>query len=360
MLSIKLLQSGLEDLKNITRADFYLCDSEGDILIDTAGKGDSDRELIEGFISSSAESQNIKGAYYQKIIIDSDTTFVLVVYAAGNDGYMLSRIAASEIIHLVGAHKGKQDKEEFYRDLLLDNILPADIERRIKSLKLKDGVMRTVYSIMLEDDFIEPAMELLKNIFPDSKEDVILHMDDNRITIIKSFDGDEIEDEILANAELIVSMINTELMAKVKVTYGRKTREFRGLSELYRESVMALEVVNIFYEERNVASYTSLGIGRLIHQLPRGLCNLFLNEVLGENANKLTKEDIAIIDKFFENSLNVAETAREIKINRTTLIYKIEKINNKIELDIRKFEDALVLKIAMMVAKYIDYLENKK
>lgn len=360
MLSVKLLQSGLEDLKNITRADFYLQDLDGDVLVDTARKGDGDKELIAGFIESSAESQNVKGAYYQKIEIDSETTFILVVYAAGNDGYMLSRIATSEIVHLVGANRGKLDKEEFFKDILLDNILPADIDRRGKSLKYKEGISRTVYSIMLDEDFVSPAMELLKNIFSDTREDIVLQMDDNRIAVIKSFEGDDFESELLDNANLIVSMINTELMVKVKVTYGRTSKDIKELAELYNESVMALEVVNIFYEERNVASYTSLGIGRLIHQLPRGLCNLFLNEVLGENANKLTNDDIMIIDKFFENSLNVAETARDLEINRTTLIYRLEKINGKIELDIRKFEDALVLKIAMMVGRYIKYLENRK
>ena len=84
---------------------------------------------------------------------------------------------------------------------------------------------------------------------------------------------------------------------------------------------------------------------------------MFLKEVFGENdKDLLTNEQVNIIEKFFDNNLNVSETARSLDIKRTTLIYKIEKINEILKLDINKFEDAMTLKIAMMVAKYTSYI----
>lgn len=361
MQSLKLVQSGLEDLKRITRADFYLCDESIDELINTFDQIVVDKDIIAGFIQSSADSQNIKGYYYQKVSINPNENLILIVYAGGNDGYMISRIAASEILHLMGTKSANEDKEEFFRDLVLDNILPGEIEKRARKLKIHGSATRVVYYILVEEEFQAIAFELLVNIFSENKEDIVLKMSEGYIAVVKTISSENDEDinEVVdENAQLIVSMINTELMIKAKVTYGRYTTELKRLSECYKEASMALEVASIFYEERNIASYTSLGIGRLIHQLPEGLCRLFLDEVLGENADRITDEEKAIIDTFFENNLNVAETARELEINRTTLIYRLDKLAKKLNLDVRKFEDALVLKVAMMVAKYVKYLEK--
>lgn len=372
MFSIKLIESCLEDLKRITRADFYLCDLLGELLVNTFEQFSLDKSIIMDFSSSSAESQNLKGFYFQKIRSDNGDELILVVYAGGNDGYMLSRIAASEVQHMLGVGSESIDKNEFFHDLLMDNILPGEIEKRAHKLKIRDNISRVVYSILIDDELTEVAVELLNNIFSDNKDDIVLQIGEGRIVVIKSvianrnemnilegIEGqDDYSDSVLEFANLILSMINTELMVRTRVTYGRVTDKLTRLSEIYKEATMASEVVSIFYEEKDVASYTSLGIGRLIHQLPEGLCSLFLNEVLGENADKITADELNIIDNFFDNNLNVAETARLINMNRTTLIYKLDKLKRKTGLDIRKFEDALTLKIAMMVAKYLKYLKK--
>ena len=61
------------------------------------------------------------------------------------------------------------------------------------------------------------------------------------------------------------------------------------------------------------------------------------------------------IQKFFENSLNISETARQLYIHRNTLVYRLERLEKMIGLDIRKFEDAMTFKIAMMVIARMDY-----
>ena len=60
------------------------------------------------------------------------------------------------------------------------------------------------------------------------------------------------------------------------------------------------------------------------------------------------------IMKFFENSLNVSETSRQLFIHRNTLVYRLEKIRKLTGLDLREFDDAIVFKVALMVKKYID------
>lgn len=70
------------------------------------------------------------------------------------------------------------------------------------------------------------------------------------------------------------------------------------------------------------------------------------------------EETITTIVKFFENNLNVSETSRQLFIHRNTLVYRLDKIQKSIGLDLRNFDDAITFKIAYMVSKYMKYMEN--
>ena len=45
-----------------------------------------------------------------------------------------------------------------------------------------------------------------------------------------------------------------------------------------------------------------------------------------------------LISKFFENNLNISETARQLYVHRNTLVYRLERIEKAIGLDIRTFD----------------------
>ena len=87
---------------------------------------------------------------------------------------------------------------------------------------------------------------------------------------------------------------------------------------------------------------------------------MFMEEIFGDNLpNQLDEETLTTIHKFFENSLNVSETARQLYIHRNTLVYRIEKLQKETGLDIRNFDDALTFKIALMVVSYLHYVDNQ-
>ena len=124
---------------------------------------------------------------------------------------------------------------------------------------------------------------------------------------------------------------------------------------------MALDVGKIFYEERSVLAYNDLGIGRLIHQLPISLCEMFLQEVFKGNAvEQFDKETLMTVNAFFENNLNISETARQMYLHRNTLGYRLEKIMKTTGLDVKKFDDALIFKIALMVSDHMKFIRTRE
>ena len=160
-------------------------------------------------------------------------------------------------------------------------------------------------------------------------------------------------------AKVILDMLNTEAMSKVHVALGTIVGEIKDVSRSYKEAKMALEVGKIFYCERNVIAYSNLGIGRLIYQLPMPLCKMFIKEIFdGKSPDDFDEETLSTINKFFENNLNVSETSRQLYIHRNTLVYRLDKLQKMTNLDLRVFEDAITFKIALMVVKYMKYMEN--
>ena len=164
---------------------------------------------------------------------------------------------------------------------------------------------------------------------------------------------------IYSSAKVILDMLNTEAMTKVHIAYGTVVNEIRDVSRSYKEAKMALDVGRIFFEERDIIAYSALGIGRLIYQLPIPLCKMFIREIFdGKSPDDFDEETLSTINKFFENSLNVSETSRQLYIHRNTLVYRLDKLQKSTGLDLRVFEDAITFKIALMVVKYMKYMET--
>ncbi|MBQ9322023.1 MAG: helix-turn-helix domain-containing protein, partial [Eubacterium sp.] len=146
---------------------------------------------------------------------------------------------------------------------------------------------------------------------------------------------------------------------EVHVAYGTIVSELKEVSRSYKEARMALDVGKIFFDKRDIIAYSSLGIGRLIYQLPIPLCKMFIKEIFASKSpDEFDEETLTTINKFFENNLNVSETSRQLYIHRNTLVYRLDKLQKSTGLDLRVFEDAITFKIALMVVKYMKYMET--
>lgn len=267
-----------------------------------------------------------------------------------------AELAVKQIKQLTGAYKEKYNKTNFIQSLLLDNILHVDMYRRAKKLHIDTETNRTVFLIKTDAEEEGIVQETLQHLFTPQMQDYITPVDDGSIALVKSLEPHTEEEDLLDIAKMIVDMLNTEAMVKVKVAYGNISSKLETLSKSYKEARMALEVGRIFYMDENIMPYGKLGIGRLIYQLPIPLCEMYLSEVFGDRMpDSFDEETVMTINKFFDNNLNISETARQLYVHRNTLVYRLEKIQKQMGLDIRVFEDALTFKIATMVASYMKY-----
>lgn len=359
MISSQIIQTSMEELKAITKVDLNVYDLAGLTVASTMDMANITSELIRGFVNSPADSQVIGPHHLLKVLDDGDVGYVLVARGMNDDVYMVGKIAVCQLQNLVIAYKERLDRNSFFQNLLLDNLLLVDIYNRAKKLHIEVTCPRAVFLVETKQEKDGIVAELLKGMFTSQSGDYITAVDESNVILIKSLEIDTSHEELLGIAETIVAMMNTEAMINVTVSFGTIVQELKSVSKSYKEAKMALDVGKIFYAEKTVVAYSTLGIGRLIYQLPINLCEIFIEEVFGENIlNSLDEETLNTINKFFENNLNVSETSRQLFVHRNTLVYRIEKIQKSTGLDLRNFDDALTFKIAMMVVNYMKYLDN--
>lgn len=359
MITSQIIQNSIDELKTITKVDLSVYDLTGLVVATTMDKSDITTDLIRGFVNSPADSQVIGAHHLLKILDEGELLYILVARGMSDDVYMVGKIAVSQIQHLVVAYKERFDRNNFFQNLLLDNLLLVDIYNRAKKLHIEATTPRAVFLVetKLEKDGI--VTELLKGMFSTQAGDYITAVDESSVILIKSLDEDASPEALQEVADTIVAMMNAEAMLNVKVAYGTVVQELKDVSKSYKEAKMALDVGKIFYAEKSVVAYSALGIGRLIYQLPVNLCKIFIEEIFGDNVPyDLDDETLTTLNKFFENNLNVSETSRQLFVHRNTLVYRIEKIQKSTGLDLRSFDDALTFKIALMVVNYMKYLDS--
>ena len=247
--------------------------------------------------------------------------------------------ALEQIRCLCTAYREKYNKNDFLLSLMKNGIPAYDIYERAGRLHIPVEEKRVIY-LLKTKELTDTIIEILRNLFPHRAKTYLVPVSKDILSILHPVRSASSEDEVRKTAHIIVDTLNTEALAE--------------LPGAFRESTLALKVGELFYSEQTVFPYNELGIGRLIYQLPVSLCESFLSEIFGEEVpDGFDEETTLAVNRFLQNNLNIAETARQLHMHRNTLIYRLEQIQKRTGLDLRCFEDAMTFKIATMVMNYL-------
>lgn len=359
MISNQILQTTIEGLKGITRSDFCVLDVDGKSLATTFLElGDFEEEVL-AFVESPAESQVIQGYQFFKIFDEHQLEYILLAGGGSEDVYMVGKLAVFQIQNLLVAYKERFDKDNFIKNLLLDNLLLVDIYNRAKKLHIDTEVRRVIFIIETKREKDSVVLDNVRNVLGNRTKDFVTAVDEKNIIVVKEVEPMDGHIELEKIAQSLRTVLVEEGEEEALIAYGTIVSDIKEVSKSYKEAKLALDVGKIFFGDRNVIAYSTLGIGRLIYQLPIPLCKMFIREIFeGKSPDDFDEETLATIHKFFENNLNVSETSRQLYIHRNTLVYRLDKLQKSTGLDLRVFEDAITFKIALMVVRYMNYMET--
>lgn len=359
MISNQILQNTIEGLKGITRIDFCVMDTDGKSLASTFSEQEDYEEEVLSFVGSPADSQVVQGYQFFKIFDDHQLEYVLLANGGSDDVYMVGKIAAFQIQNLLVAYKERFDKDNFIKNLLLDNLLLVDIYNRAKKLHIDTEVRRVIFIIETKHEKDSSALDNMRGLLGNKAKDFVTAVDEKNVIVVKELEEQDGPAELDKTAQNFYEILKNDGEEDILIAYGTVINDIKEVSKSYKEAKLALDVGKIFFSEKNVIAFSELGIGRLIYQLPVPLCKMFIREICeGKSPDDFDEETLTTINKFFENNLNVSETSRQLYIHRNTLVYRLDKLQKSTGLDLRVFEDAITFKIALMVVKYMKYMES--
>ena len=343
MISKQKMINTLNEIKEIASLELVLFAEDGKRLIGTCPE--TDGECV------SQKSKTFP------ISIEGDEDYILVLYGENTENEIIAKMAACQVRNLILSKTEEFDRNNFIQNVILGNMLSIDMHSKAKKLHIEPRP-RVTFVIDTGSKSTDVVLELVKNLSDLKAGDFVTTIDEHSVILIKdvaNIKGSELEESLEEIAASLVDNLQMEAMIKIRVGYGNVVEQIPDIAQSYQEAKLALEVGKVFYAERETISYGRLGIGRLIYQLPMSLCDMFIKEVFGNKIPEILEdeESMSTINKFFENNLNISETARQLYVHRNTLVYRLERIEKIIGLDIRKFDDAMTFRIAVMVLAHV-------
>lgn len=357
MISNQKLLTAINEIKEITGVNVALYLPNGKLVAETGEVSDAVTERISLFAESDIDQIVVDTYTLYKVCMNEVVEYVLCMQDTDPQRLMLGQMAVCQIRNLLLSFAEKFDRNHFMQSVLLGNMLAVDLFSRAKKLHI-EAKPRVAFVIHTGKNNNDIALELVRNLSDMKTGDFVTSVDPHHVVLIKdvsNIENKEMEEVLADIASRLVDNLHMEAMIKVRVGYGNVVSQINELAQSYQEARMALEVGRVFYAQEDTISYSKLGIGRLIYQLPMSLCEMFIKEVFGEQIPAILDDEEAMstINKFFENNLNISETARQLYVHRNTLVYRLERIEKAIGLDIRSFDDAMTFRIAVMVLAHM-------
>lgn len=360
MLSNHILQKTASTIVKLTGEDLAIYSPDGAPLMAFSDNDEDHGDHVREFSRSAAESQTAFGLQFLKVFDDGRVDYI-VVSKDTESSMTACKILAFQLGELSAAYRDRLDKDNFIKNLLLDNLLLVDIYSRAKKLHIEMEQSRVVMLIRLPSNHDPDELSRVKGIINIKTGDFITAVDEDSVVLVISLEEGQTDKDIEKKAQVLLDSFPDNLRERIRISYGNIVKELKEVSRSFKEAIMAMEVGEIFFKEKRVMAYSLLGIGRLVYQLPIPLCKMFIKEIFKDKRpDDFDDEMLATINKFFENSLNVSETSRQLYIHRNTLVYRLDKLEKATGLDLRIFEDAITFKIAMMVVEYMKYMEAEE
>lgn len=219
MISNQILQNTIDSLKSIARIELCVMDADGKEVASTAPDMESCAGAAAEFADSPADSQEIQGYQYFKVFDEQQLEYILIAGGSGEDVYTMGKMVAFQIQSLLVAYKERFDKDNFIKNLLLDNLLLVDIYSRAKKLHIQTDVKRAVMIIETENSKESNVLEMFRANFGSNSKDFITAVDENNVIVVKELSEGDPGKEIEKAAKNAENVLIKENMQNIRIAY---------------------------------------------------------------------------------------------------------------------------------------------
>lgn len=278
----------------------------------------------------------------------------IILSTVGNETHSDILLLASELIasYMSMADVHTESGVDVYRRALRGELAGSELEALSHEHQLPNDLRRCVLVFHIVQTDNERAYDLLKDITPLQEQDVLIDMDRHSVVLLKDMSDDDAVEELTQFAQALQETLMGETAHQMTIGIGRSRHTLDELRESYMEARRAIEVGRVFKPEESIYVFSRLILERFLMELPQDISAFYHNLLFNRKNQRLFNEEMLYtIDMFFKKDLNLSDTARQLYIHRNTLVYRLDKVQKQIGLDLRSFEDAVTFKILMDLKK---------
>lgn len=369
-------------IKNLLKKDVLVVDSEGICVSapdeDLIGKNiDLPREL---FLETETRAVNYAGESQLAIPLRLDTETVAALLVPGiledmeNSVPLLKSFAELLVQQYQVTNQPVLDSTDQFIAKVIHHATPAEIpfyESEATVLGYDLTVPRLAVVVHLKDfwnkclasldqhsferediikDWKRKIEDKLSGFFTQGTDNVVAYIGKDKFVIYKAVDGNEetVVNLLKKSHKAIFEPLKNFHIDTITVGFSNADSGVQGLIDAYREADLALEFGTRLWGSNKSYYFGDLGILSILGEGNREKEVAFANQLLG----KLTNADLVeTLECFFEENLNLTETARRMGIHRNTVIYRLNQIAHILDVDPRIFEQAMTIKIALLIKK---------
>ena len=324
---MKSLRSSVKKISEVIKKDVDILDSYGNIVC-------SSNASREGNFIESAEFKN-------SMLIDPKYNFYMMIEGGSDKEISLASMIVQDKIY-----EGTADNyQQFLINILKGSYMPTGSDEKVDGLKDKYFIAYCIK--LLTSEHFDNAYSLIRNSFYGDSKKWVLPFED-KIVIVKETDFEF--DEVKSDARMIKDMINTELYTDASIGVGNIYKGFMNIKKSYDEAVEAVRLGDMFSLPGKIYVINEMLIERLVSFMPFAKAEEMADGILKGNSEDIFDDEmLRTIEVFYKNNLNISDSSRILYIHRNTLLYRLEKIQKATGLDIRKFQDAVTLKISLLL-----------
>lgn len=250
----------------------------------------------------------------------------------------------------------QQYKNDFMRELLFNESISENdlIEWGTKYSISKDN---KYVCLLLDEDEKENTKQLIRKAEVNAKllkewPKMLIGMIRNRICMIHSVD----ERDLKETCEKIITKLSTQLDGHgLTLGVGEVYKGPLGIRKSFFQAEQALKLTKRIKDSKNIIYYEELGAFRLLGLLiEKPELMDFYNETIG----KLLKHDpkgefIKTLQTFFYHNEALKVTAEDLYIHVNTLKYRLKRVEEITNCDLRMSEDKMNIFIGMKIHELI-------
>jgi len=259
------------------------------------------------------------------------------------------------VYNLINKEITKKEIELYtdYFNLSLDYIVQAVI------LDMSDHLSNLLNKGESEIDEVKDLMEIeIYKVANKVFEKALLTTRGNEIMIIGLLQKDDNHQLVEKSKELLensLAQLKGQFDAKLPIGIGRPVIGLINAKKSLEEAQMALKLGNEIWPNESVYEFEKLGIYRLLTKLKgEEVLDSFYLDTLGPIINHDKNSDLLnTLHCYLQNNGNSKRTTEALFIHRSTLRYRLEKIEELLQIDLDNPDNRLLIQIAFKIERIV-------